>query len=64
MAQYFTLPLTSARLDFEQLGDSAMWLILDRIEGSETVTAGTLPSVLAVRESPVRPRRRRGALAP
>lgn len=50
-AKYFTPALTSARLDFEALGEAALRLVLDRIRGTSVVRERVLPSVLALRAS-------------
>lgn len=50
-ARYFSPPLTSARLDFEGIGERALHLILDQVRGTGATTSGVLNSSLTVRAS-------------
>lgn len=49
-AAYFDPPLTTSRLDFEALGETALHLILDQIRGTSGANR-ILPSTLTVRAS-------------
>lgn len=55
-ARYFTPPLTSAGLDFEELGETALGMILDRIEDRPRDPLRVIPSALSVRSSTAAPR--------
>jgi DNA-binding LacI/PurR family transcriptional regulator len=50
-AQFFAPPLTSAQLDFEVLGETAVRMLLDRIRDVPFTPHQVIPSVLSVRES-------------
>lgn len=49
--RFFAPPLTSAGLDFEQLGERAVGRLLDAIDGVEPTGSNMIPAWLAVRES-------------
>jgi DNA-binding LacI/PurR family transcriptional regulator len=50
-AQFFSPALTSARLDFEMLGETALRMVLDLVRGIEPHESGVIPTTLSVRES-------------
>jgi DNA-binding LacI/PurR family transcriptional regulator len=50
-AAYFSPPLTTVRQDFEQLGQSAMMLMVDELNGHTTVEHQLQQPTLVVRES-------------
>ncbi|RKR75293.1 LacI family DNA-binding transcriptional regulator [Frondihabitans australicus] len=50
-ARFFAPSLTSARLDFEELGETALRMILGRIHDVEQTPREVIPAVLSVRES-------------
>lgn len=54
-ARYFSPPLTSARLDFERMGERALHLVLDHVRGTNTTTGGRMSSFLSVRSSTAPP---------
>lgn len=54
-SQYFAPPLTSARLDFEQLGEVALYKLLHRVRDSGAGPHQTIASTLTVRESTAEP---------
>ncbi|WP_181434983.1 MULTISPECIES: LacI family DNA-binding transcriptional regulator [unclassified Curtobacterium] len=55
-AKYFSPPLTTSRLDFVQLGETAMRVILDRVNETESEVTTLIPAQLMVRESTGSPR--------
>jgi DNA-binding LacI/PurR family transcriptional regulator len=50
-SQFFTPPLTSARLDFEQLGETALRMVLDRVRDTSEHPRTIIPATLSIRAS-------------
>jgi DNA-binding LacI/PurR family transcriptional regulator len=48
---FFEPPLTTARIDFERLGETALRVVLDRVRGTTAASARLLPSTLTERRS-------------